>query len=232
MSFSPGLCDTSVMGLAKPRDLLAVRRGRTLMRGCTPNTPCSCSILVFVALAEVPSERKPDSMWLEHLLCLVPTAIAVLPRELKFNSPLYWEGNSLHHRTMWMVPDRSGPQRRPVVCSHMPCCRWPSHVTPLSQWSFGSSSSCAVKMARLHMLKLYFKFNLATVLKTLTKIVLLSEAQLLPSITFEAFSLWLLLNFLYSGNLISNKEPDWSVEYEFYCCVETWFYCAVRENEI
>lgn len=51
-----------------------------------------------------------------------------------------------------------------------------------------------------------------------------------PSIKFEAFSLGLLLNFLYSGNLISNKEPDWSVEYEFYCCVETWFYCAAGKT--
>lgn len=29
MSFSPGLCDTAVMGLATPRDLLAARRGGT-----------------------------------------------------------------------------------------------------------------------------------------------------------------------------------------------------------
>lgn len=29
MSFSPGLCDTAVMGLATPRGLLAARRGGT-----------------------------------------------------------------------------------------------------------------------------------------------------------------------------------------------------------
>lgn len=58
------------------------------------------------------------------------------------------------------------------------------------------------------MLKLYFKFNLATVFKTLTEIVLLSDAQLSPSITFEAFSLGPLLNLFYLGNLFSNKEPD------------------------
>lgn len=106
------------------------------------------------------------------------------------------------------------------------------HMTLLRWWGFRSSSWCAAKMARVHLLILYFKFNLAIVLKTLTEIVLLCEAQLSPSITFEPFSLGPLLNFLYSGNLISNKEPDWSVEYEFYCCVETWFYCAIREKEI
>lgn len=58
------------------------------MRGCTQNTLFSYSILVFVALAEVSSGGKPDSTELEHLLCLLPTAIAVLPRELQFNSPL------------------------------------------------------------------------------------------------------------------------------------------------
>lgn len=88
-----------------------------------------------------------------------------------------------------------------------------------------------LNMARLEMLKPHFKFNLAN-LGDLNWNNTVNQGSNSPSITCEALSLGLLPNFLRSGNLISNKEPDWSVEYEFYCCVETRFYRAARENEV
>lgn len=97
------------------------------------------------------------------------------------------------------------------------------------------NSLSIVQMARLEMLQLHFKFSSASLsdLNWSTEIRSTSkQGSDAPSITSKALSSGRLANFLYSGNLISNKELAWSVEYEFYCRMETGLYCSVRENEI
>ena len=76
----------------------------------------------------------------------------------------------LHHGMKWTVLDRLGPQSRRAGHSHMMLLFW---------WCFRTNNLSVTKRARFDILKFYFSFHLARIVKVLTETVLLNKAPTL-----------------------------------------------------